>query len=119
MNRKLALLTMYHKQDPDLPGRFGDDPHYLELGVYQLLEPSTEKPWDSRLSVENRMREQLENAQVLATKTFEDARDLHTIVGELVARYEGVHSGGVGGIQEEAAFRVTYADKILSEYFFG
>jgi len=117
MNRKLALLTVSYTPE-GYKGRFYPEKSQLELGIYQLREPST-VPENSTgsLTVEGRMAMQLNGSQVLASKTFEDDRYIDDVLGELIEEYDGLKSHGVGGTQSVAEFRITNAERIINEFF--
>lgn len=118
MNKKLALLTLNHIPE-GCQGRFNPDRSQLELGVYQLREPSTVPESSTGHTVESRMAMQLDGSQVLASKTFEDDRYIKDVVDELIKKYDGVESHSVGGVEWTAAFRITTTDRIINEYFLG
>ncbi|MBD3355161.1 hypothetical protein GF361_04200 [Candidatus Woesearchaeota archaeon] len=117
INRKLALLTLHHLSEK-YEGRFHPDKSQITLSVYRLEDPDMiPKSRNTNSGVERRIQMQLENSQVLASKTFEDARTEKDIIDELVKRYDGVATTGVGAEMWSAAFRVTATDRILHEYF--
>lgn len=121
MGRKLVLLTLHH-----LPkgreGPFGQDKQYVEIGVYDLMEPVLVPLERSENSLENRVIGQinLDQGQILAAKTFVDKKDSRDILKETIKEYNGV--GPVGSENQSFSvfygqFRITSLDRILKEYF--
>jgi len=116
MDRKLALLTMHYPESKD--NRFHPDPCYLDLTIYALKEPSVKSFVVSEVQeVEDRILMQLSNSRIVAAKTFDDEKGLRDIALELASKYNGVETGGYGGVEWTASFRLTSMDLILKDYF--
>ena len=105
---KLALMTL------GIDGRseFGK----VELGIYEARQRVEKGIRDevTRHYVEEYVIEQMKGRQFLASKTFNDDRNVETIVKDLTKRFGGTGEGhGVGGHAWVGIFPISALNEIV------
>lgn len=131
-NLKVAIMTINYpsgKEGETVSEPFSEGCGVL-LGIYRLLEPSL-RPYDpeknkGHKSIEELVREQLENGQLIATKIFQDGRSVADIGHELAEKYNGATEHPRSLLLQEKVsiqdryrliFSVTAIERLLYDYF--